>query len=71
MNYLNDLRYINTQLPAQRVEEVKSSVYWNDYDSALEVLRHSRHATRSEVFRLARAAMLMDIGAMGAAKELE
>lgn len=65
MNYLNDIRLINTQQPAQRVEEAKASIYWNDYDSAIDVLKHSKNINRNEVFRLAHSAMLVDIGALG------
>jgi len=40
---------------------VKASAYWNDYDAALEVLKHSSNVDREAVFKLVREALLKDI----------
>ena len=63
MNYLNDLRFINRHMSSERRTMAMESTYWNNFESALKVLTHSRHVNRDEVFRLAREAMLKDIGA--------
>lgn len=60
MNYLHDKQYINSQSPMDRMELIQTSAYWNDFDSALEVLKHSTNVDKQKVINLARATMLRD-----------
>ena len=60
MNYQNDIRFIIRQLPSQRKELIETSVYTNDFKSALECLRHSRSVDHAEVLAMARRCMLKD-----------
>lgn len=60
MNYLHNKQFINSHPPMDRMELIQSSAYWNDYESALEVLKHSTNVDKQKVITLARAAMLRD-----------
>ena len=64
MNYLHDIQDINSHMPSERAELVRESPYWNDFESALEVLKHSAKVTANQrdiVLTLARETMLKDV----------
>ena len=61
MNYLNDLRFIMRQLPSERKELVESCAYTNDFEAAIECLRHSPSVEKAEVLNMAKHCMLKDV----------
>lgn len=61
MGYLEDLKYMRTLKGATRMQAFQQTVWGKDFDTAIEVLRHSPSANKAQLMHMAQECVKYDL----------